>query len=157
MRETIFTVSTDREQVELFCNWAEKYKTDFNLPELKQFQNMTLESVCKFLIKNYHTERGEIILRPSIYYEMTQTLGHGLDCDDAFIFMAALMRSVKIPKEYILVCEASETVGGDFVHIFAALETRKKIIWLDNLPGCKFNQLDYPKNKLRVTRFSDYV
>jgi len=153
-----FKVKSEFEQVQVFCMWAEKWKGDFHRSPLKQFQQMDLEDVFQWLIDSYHTEEGEIILRPKLYYEMVQREGHALDCDDAFIFMTSLLRSVGVAKKNILVCEVAEPEEPEeYVHIFPALQMPEKILWLDNLAGCKFGKLRYPRELVRITRFSDYV
>lgn len=154
----LITVKTDFAQVQLFCTWAEKFKSDFHSEPLKDFLNKDLKKVFAWLIENYHTEEGEIILRPLLYWRMVQEKGHGLDCDDAFIFMASMLRAVGVKKKDILVVEVSEPPALDeYVHIFPALQMSGKILWLDNLPGCEFGKLNYAKKCVRVTRFSDYV
>jgi len=151
-------VETDFEQVQLFCKWAERYKSDFDFEPLKRFQSANLRDVFNFLIANYHEEEGEVILRPQLYYDMTQRLGHGLDCDDAFIFMTSLLRSVNVSKSRILVVEVSEPPElSDYVHIYPAIQFRKSVLHLDNLPGSKYGFVNYDKAQMRVTRFSDYV
>lgn len=158
MNRELFTVKTDFEQVQLFCTWAEKFKNDFHREPLNKFLNMDIEKVFQWLIKNYHTENGEVILRPKIYYDMTVKNGHALDCDDAFIFMAALLRCAGVKKQDLLVVEVAEPEDlTEYVHIFPALNMPGKFLWLDNLPGCKFGKLNYARERVRVTRFSDYV
>lgn len=158
MPPEVFTVKTDFEQVQLFCQWAEKYKSDFHKEPLRKFWSYDLKDVFTWLIDNYHTERGEIILRPLLYYNMVQEKGHALDCDDAFIFMSSMLRSIGVKKSDLYVVEVSEPPKLDeYVHIFPALQMPQKILWLDNLPGCKYGKLHYPRECVRLTKFSDYV
>jgi len=158
MPRELITVKTDFDQVQLFCTWAETFKSDFAAPPLADFLDKDLKDVFKWLIANYHTEDGEIILRPLLYWRMVQEKGHGLDCDDAFIFMSALLRFAGVKKKELLVVEVAEPDElNEYVHIFPALQMSAKILWLDNLPGCQFGKLHYARNRVRVTRFSDYV
>ena len=158
MRREVFTVKTDFDQVQLFCQWAEKFKSDFHREPLNAFLSYDLKRVFDWLIENYHTENGEVILRPLLYWQMVQDKGHGLDCDDAFIFMASMLRAVGVKKKDIFVVEVSEPPALDeYVHIFPALQMPGKILWLDNLPGCKFGNLNYARECVRLTKFSEYA
>lgn len=158
MNRELFTVKTDFAQVQLFCQWAENFKGDFAKEPLREFLDKDLKYVFKWLIKNYHTEDGEVILRPFLYWQMVQDKGHGLDCDDAFIFMSSMLRSVGVNKSELYVVEVSEPPKLDeYVHIFPALQMPQEILWLDNLPGCKYGKLHYPRECVRLTKFSDYV
>lgn len=158
MTEESHTVTTDEEQVRLFMQFAEKYKSDFYEPPLSQFQTADARDVFKWLIKNYRREVGEIIVRPKIYFEMVQKVGHGLDCDDATIFWCALLRSVDVPAEKIYIAEvADEKDPESFCHIFCGVKVGQDIVWLDNLPGCIYGRHFYNPELMQVTRMSDYL
>lgn len=159
MRERILTVDSDFEQIQAFCRMAEKYKSDFQNSELSFFQNQPMKKTFQWVVSKYQREEGEQILRPKLYYALSQS-GQASDCDDGFIFWAALLRSVNIPADEIFVCEAKDKASDDFyMHIFAGVQNPKtgKPIWLDNLPGCKFNVLDYPPNRFRFSPMSNYI
>jgi len=157
VKEKTIYVETDFEQVQAFCQFAEKYKSDFLMPKMKHFLEMDVKDVYKWVVNAYSLEQDEINLRPAIYFDMVQQTGKALDCDDAFIFWVALLRCAGVSKDDILVCEAQENGRGDYCHIFAAVNVGGKTIWLDNLPGTAYGVLSYPKSWVRVTRLSEYI
>ena len=159
MAERIFNVQTNFEQIQAFCRLAEKYKSDFNLPELKHFQTQDMKKTFQWVVDHYQREVGEQIFRPKLYFELTKT-GKGSDCDDGFIWWASLMRSVSLPASEIFVVEAKENADDeDYVHIFAAVKNPKtgKMIWLDNLPGCEFGKLDYESDRVKISTMAEYL
>lgn len=152
--EQIFTVNTDVEQVKLFMSWAEKYKDDFSLPHMKVFSEINLEDVVEWLISNYREEEGEIIVRPKIYLQIVQATGAGLDCDDATIFLCALLRYHRIDPREIFIAEFDD---GRYSHIFCGFNYHDQLIWLDNLPGSVFGIHNYDEKFLKVTPMADYL
>lgn len=154
MPEEIYTVKTSDEQIQVFCQFAEKYKSDFDFPPCKKYQDMPLTDVYKAVLKKYTLEEGEQIIRPLIYEQLGKRAG---DCDDATIFWISLLRSVGFTQNEILICEAKEDDTGEYCHIFTGLKLRDGILWIDNLPGTKLGVLDYPRHRVRVTRMSDYL
>lgn len=158
MAEFIYDVKTDEEQVALFMQFAEKYKSDFYTAPLKQFQTADAEDVFAWLVRNYRREVGEIIVRPKFYFEMVQKLGHGLDCDDATIFWCALLRSVGVKPEQILIAEVADERNPDsYCHIFCGVEVGNDVVWLDNLPGSRYGVHAYDSDLMQITRMSDYL
>jgi len=149
--ERVYSVETEDEQISLFCRFAEQYKSDFDLPELRPIQKMKMKAIFDFVIDRYTQEEGEQIFRPLFFARI------GGDCDDGAIFWWALLRWAGVPPAEILVCEAREPGEKLYGHIFAGVIHNGKKIYLDNLPGCTFGKLDYPASQLRVTRMSDYL
>lgn len=144
-------MQTEEQQVRLFCRFAEQYKTDFDLPQLRHIQKMKMGEIFNFVIERYTQEEGEQILRPAFFASI------GGDCDDGSIFWWALLRWAGVPASDILVCEAREPGEDLYCHIFAGVVHEEKKIFLDNLPGCRFGKADYPAAQLRVTRMSNYL
>lgn len=158
MAEEVVYVNSDEDQVQVFMQFAEKYKGDFDLPQMKKFTDADAEKVFNWIIKNYREEEGEIIVRPSIYYDLVLKTGQGLDCDDATIFWCALLRNVGVPPERILIAEvAEESAPDEYVHIFCGVEFQGGVVWLDNLPGSVFGKINYDQRLMHVAPMSDYL
>lgn len=154
MRHDIVTAKTTTEQIKIFCEFADQFKTDFYEKPLLKFLDLPFVSVCAFLREKYCLEDGEQILRPKYFYAI------GSDCDDALIFTLGLFLAAEIPKEFIYIVEAKESASAtDFVHIFCALfdPKTKKYIWFDNLPGTDFNKLNYSMDQIRITPLTKYI
>lgn len=154
MREIKIYANTPFEQVQAFCRFAEKFKSDFFTDELSAIRTWSLEKLFREIRARYLREQGEQIIRPLYYWQD----GVGGDCDDASIQYMAYFRAAGIPPEKIIVCEAREPQNDYYSHIFTALEKDDgSLIWLDNLPESKFNRLDYPPELVRLSRMSDYL
>jgi len=154
MRHEIVYADTAHDQIKIFCEMADEFKTDFQFEEMKKFLTMDFEKVCAFLRSKYLREQGEQILRPYYFYKI------GSDCDDAFCFTVSLWLAAGVPKSDIYVVEAKERdTDKNYCHIFCALKNPKsgKLIWFDNLPGTEFNRLDYPRERIRATPLTDYI
>lgn len=154
MRENRIAVSTPMEQLETFCQFAEKHKGDYLTEYLAPIRAWSLKQLFTEIRARYLREQGEQIIRPLYYWQD----GVGGDCDDASIQYMAYFRAAGIPPEKIIVCEAREPQNDYYSHIFTALEKDDgSLIWLDNLPESKFNRLDYPPELCRFTRMSEYL
>ena len=153
MREVKINASTPFEQVQAFCRFAEKFKSDFFSDELSAIRTWSLEKLLREIRARYLREQGEQIIRP-LYYWLD---GVGGDCDDATVQYMAYFRACRVPAQNIIVSEAREPENDYYTHIFCALETEKGLIILDNLPESQFNRLDYPPELCRFTRMSEYL
>lgn len=153
MREVKIYANTPFEQVQAFCRFAEKFKSDYLTEALAPIRTWSLERLFAEIRARYLREHGEQIIRP-LYYWLENVGG---DCDDATIQYMAYFRACRVPAQNIIVCEAREPENDYYSHIFCALETQKGLIILDNLPESKFNQLDYPSELCRFTRMSEYL
>lgn len=153
MREVKINASTPFQQVQAFCRFAEKFKSDFFTDELSAIRTWSLEKLFREIRARYLREQGEQIIRPLYYWRD----GVGGDCDDAFIQYTAFFLSAGVPAQNIIVCEAREPQNDYYSHIFSALDTPRGVVILDNLPESKFNQLDYPGELVRFTRVSEYL
>lgn len=154
MQHDVVTVRTAHEQIKIFCEFAEKFKTDFQEKDLRKFLDMEFSQLCSFLRSHYCLEKGEQILRPKYFAEISS------DCDDATIFCIACFRAAGIDKKNIFLVEAKETAQSeDYVHIFCALRDpeTKEFLWFDNLPGTEFNRLDYSAQQIRITPLAKYI
>lgn len=154
MRQKTYQVSTPTEQIATFCQFAEKFKSDYLTDELEPIRSWSLRELWRQIQARYLREQGEQIIRPLYYWRD----GVGGDCDDATIQFMAYFRAAGVPPENIIICEAREPQNDYYSHIFAALQNDDgSIIWLDNLPESRFNVLDYPGELVRLTRMVDYL
>lgn len=154
MQHEILYAESSFDQIRIFCEFAEKHKTDFQLPGMRKFLEMPLSELCKFVRSKYLRESGEQILRP-IYFAKI-----GSDCDDGTIFIISCFLAAGIQKKDIYIVEAKENPQEkEYVHIFCALKDpiNGKMLWLDNLPGTEFNRLGYSMAQIRITPLTDYI
>ena len=136
-----------------FCRFAKKHSIDWQRGDLRRYLDADLYDIWRDVQKKYLLEQGEQILRP--YYFMKV----GGDCDDQWIALTSLFLAVGCSPHNIFICEAKEVATDEhYCHIFCAIaDPRGGVIWLDALPECAFNRLDYPDNCLKITRMSDYL
>jgi len=153
LKESVVTVYTPFQQVQEFVRFAATHAADFSKPGLKKFLNVEMSDIFDFVVSKYTTEQGEQIVRPLYYLEI------GGDCDDATIFWVSLLLAAGAAPDDILICEAKERASDDtYCHIFCGVKIGKNsVLWLDNLPGCKFGVLNYGKNRIKVTPVSRYL
>jgi hypothetical protein len=151
VRRDSVNVQTDFQQIQEFCKFAEKWKTDFALPELRHLVDTELKLIFRQIRERYNLEDGEQILRPKYFWQI------GSDCDDQLIFWLSLFRFCGVPKSKILVIEARQPGDDHYEHIFAGLYNAGEIIFLDCLPDSEFNKIPYSENDVRVSLMSDYV
>ncbi len=155
MTEKLVRVSSSFEQIQVFCKFAEEFKTDFQLPEMQKFLSDDMETTYDFVVSKYTREEGEAIVRPLYFATASGKTG---DCDDGTVFWLSCLRAAGVKPSDLFVCEAKEKSSDEnYCHIFAAVRNGRKMIWLDNLPGTKFGKLDYLDNRLRVTPYTDYL
>jgi len=153
MRHRIVSVNSQREQVQLFVRFANKYKSDFHTHALQEFFNYDIKTIWRFVQSKYLLETEEQIIRPLFYAQV------GGDCDDGFIFVVSFLLAGGISPDKIFVVEVKENYQDDFYcHIFPVVQdTRGRMIWLDNLPQSRFNKLDYSENLINITPVSEYL
>jgi Holliday junction resolvase len=152
MREDITEVETEFEQVQRFVQFADRWKSDFRLAEMRHFLTQDLEKTFAFVVSRYTLEEDEQILRPLYFARI------GSDCDDQFIFWVALMLAVNFPKKDLLAVEVKETSKEDiYCHILAALRIGGKIIFLDGLPGSQFGKVDYEADQMRIRSIEKFL
>ena len=144
------TVQTTRQQIAVFCKWAMQYREDF---AGTNFPDMPASELRKFLKKKYTLEEGEQILRPKIFAAI------GGDCDDAFIFVTALMLFCGVDRRHIFAVEARGDSDSEWTHILCAVsDGAGGKIYFDCLPESwddaeKF----YGEENLRARRISEYL
>lgn len=159
MRQSTIRVSTDRDQVRAFIQFAARYASDFGLPELDWVTELSLPEFWSEVKKRYAVEHGEKIIRPLYYWNDDARQAAGAqDCDDATIEFTARLLYAGYDPSQILVIEAKEPGQDYYCHIFSGLRLDNgEVIWLDNLPGSRYNRFDYDPALVRITTAADYL
>lgn len=166
MRYRKFSVTTTREQIETFANFAVQTQNQI-IPVLEMRFGFIpqLKQVWKWVQSKYVLFTEESLIAP-VYFPVT-----GGDCDVQMCFFIGYLRSVrKIPDEKIYIIEASEKDTNYYGHIFCGfglaetlgqkIEALKNnstnFIKLDALPGLKFNHT-FSWQSTRFWRLSDVL
>jgi len=144
------TVQTTKQQITVFCKWAMQHRDDFAETE---FPDMPFSELRKFLKKKYTLEEGEQILRPKIFAAI------GGDCDDAFIFVTALMLFSGVDRRNIYAVEARGDRDSEWTHILCAVDDGEGgKIYFDCLPESIDDAEEfYGKENLRARAISNYL